>query len=208
VAGIKISGFVHSTKDVPGKWCLILFLAGCNFRCLHCYNWRVVLDIAGNIPIERVLEEIEKSPFLECIVISGGEPTIHEPEELIELINTIKKINPELKIRIDTNGSNPDVIEKLKPYVDGFAVDIKSPLENPEKWKFTTGVDIDPKVIVRTITLVDGMPLTLFRTVRYPWLSEEDIEKIKNFTSKLKSPWYLNPFYAAEDCPFNERIRE
>jgi pyruvate formate lyase activating enzyme len=167
-----------------------------------------VLDIAGNIPIERVLEEIEKSPFLECIVISGGEPTIHEPEELIELINTIKKINPELKIRIDTNGSNPDVIEKLKPYVDGFAVDIKSPLENPEKWKFTTGVDIDPKVIVRTITLVDGMPLTLFRTVRYPWLSEEDIEKIKNFTSKLKSPWYLNPFYAAEDCPFNERIRE
>jgi len=203
---VKVSGFVHSTLDVPEKWSLVLFLPYCNFRCLHCYNWRVVLDIAEHVSLRRVLDEIKNSPFLECVVISGGEPTVHRLDDLLRLVEDIRRANPSVQVRVDTNGSKPYMVRRLKKYVDGFAIDIKAPLDSPEKWKHTTGVDINTKNIVESILEADGMPLTIYRTVRYPWLKDEDLEKIREFVSSLKSPWQVNPFVWVEDCPFNERI--
>lgn len=203
---VKLSNFVYSTVDVPGRWSIVLFLPYCNFRCLHCYNWRVVLDLADSVSLKSVLEEIKNSPFLECVVLSGGEPTVHRIGDLLYLIEDIKRANPSVQIRIDTNGSRPYMVKKLSKYVDGFAIDIKAPLDNHEKWKYTTGVDVKPEHIMESIFIADGMPLTLYRTVKYPWLEEEDVEKIREFTSQLKSPWQLNPFLWVEDCPFNERI--
>ncbi|WP_448588587.1 radical SAM protein [Thermocrinis sp.] len=201
---VKVSGFVHSSVDVPGKWSLVLFLPYCNFRCLHCYNWRVVLDMVEPVNLKKVLDEVRNSPFLECVVISGGEPTVHSLDDLLHLVEDIKRANPYVQVRIDTNGSRPYMIKRLKKHVDGFAIDIKAPLDSEEKWKYVTGVDVNPKSIMESIFEADGMPLTLYRTVKYPWLEEEDLEKIRVFTSSLKSPWHINPFLWVEDCPFNE----
>ncbi|HIQ49023.1 MAG TPA: glycyl radical-activating protein, partial [Aquifex aeolicus] len=46
--GLKFSAYAYSTKDVPGKWSLVLFLPFCNFMCRHCHNWRLVLGREKN----------------------------------------------------------------------------------------------------------------------------------------------------------------
>ncbi|HID65885.1 MAG TPA: radical SAM protein [Aquificaceae bacterium] len=204
--GLKFSAYAYSTKDVPGKWSLVLFLPFCNFMCRHCHNWRLVLGREkNNISEEFIIEEIKKNPFIECIVISGGEPTVHKTEHLSSFIKKIKEVKPELSIRIDTNGYNPGALDKLRDFVEGFALDIKAPIQDDKLYSYTTNVKVDTKKIIESIHIADGLPLTLFRTVNYPWLREEDINAIRGFTKKLKSPWQLNDFYEVPDCPFNLR---
>ncbi len=202
---LKFSAMVLSSKDVPGRWSLVLFLNGCNFRCKHCQNWKLVLGLEEPTLTEgRVIEELEKNPAIDTVVLSGGEPTVHKPEKLKTFLEKLKLQFPYVSVRIDTNGYSPQVVRDLKPLVDGFAVDIKAPLDDKDKLSYTAGAEADPEPIKETISIVDGMPLTLFRTPRYPWLNGRDLEKIKEFTNSLKSPWFLNEFFLVEDCPFNQ----
>jgi len=202
--GLKIASFLVSSKEVPGGWSLALFLKGCNLRCRHCYNWRLVTGNEGAVvEQEDVIREARTLPFLEFVVISGGEPTVSPLKDLIDLICRIKVERPDLKIRVDTNGTNPEVLRELRELVDGFAVDIKSPLDRPDLYSYTTGTEIEVDKVRESIELADGMPLTIYRTPRYPWLSDEDLERIRNFTRKLRSPWFLNDFFEVPDCPFN-----
>jgi len=201
---LKFVSFSYSMSDVPGKYSLILFLSGCNFKCKHCINWRIVLEREkSSLSEEDVLEEIRGNPVIECLVLSGGEPTVHKIHEVINFLEKVRKINNRLKIRIDTNGYNPEAVKELKKYIDGFAVDIKAPLDDKKIYSYTTGINLEPERIIESVNLVDGMPLTLFRTVKYPWLSNQSLKRIEDFTRKLKSPWFLNPFYEVPDCPFN-----
>lgn len=201
---LKFSAMVLSSKDVPGRWSLVLFLNGCNFRCKHCQNWKLVLGLEEPTLTEgKVIEELEKNPAIDTVVLSGGEPTVHKPEKLKTFLEKLRLQFPYVSVRIDTNGYSPQVVRDLKPLVDGFAVDIKAPLDDKDKLSYTAGVEVDPDPIKETISIADGMPLTLFRTPRYPWLSGRDLEKIRDFTNSLKSPWFLNEFFLVEDCPFN-----
>ena len=202
--GLTFLGFSYSSLDVPGVYSLILFLPKCNFRCRHCINWKVVLEKEEErIKEEEVLNEIKNNPVLECVVISGGEPTLHKVNDLVNFIEKVKEAKENVKVRIDTNGYNPDAVRELKKYVEGFAVDIKAPLEDKNSYSYVAKVKVDTERILESVELVDGMPLTIFRTVKYPWLSKEDLKKVENFTKKLKSKWFLNPFYEVPDCPFN-----
>ena len=202
--GLKIGSYLTSSREVPGRWSLVVFLKGCNFRCRHCYNWRLVTgEEKAQIREDEVLYEIRNQPFLECVVLSGGEPTVSPLEDLVEFICKVKESRPELKVRVDTNGSNPEVLKVLKDIVDGFAVDIKSPLEKPDLYSYTAGVEVDTEAVEESISIADGMPLTLYRTPRYPWLEEGDVALIEAFAGRLRSPWYLNRFFEVPDCPFN-----
>lgn len=61
--------------------------------------------------------------FVDAVVITGGEPTIHPLEELCSKL----KRNG-FSIKLDTNGSNPEAIKKLidKKLVDFIAMDVKA----------------------------------------------------------------------------------
>ena len=202
--GLKVASFLVSSKEVPGSWSLALFLKGCNLRCRHCYNWRLVTGKElSSIEKEDLIREARSLPFLEFVVISGGEPTVSPLKDLIDLICRIKVERPDLKVRVDTNGTNPEVLKALKDVVDGFAVDIKSPLQKPDLYSYTAGSEVDVKKIMESIELADGMPLTIYRTPKYPWLGDEDFDQIRKFTSGLRSPWFLNDFFEVPDCPFN-----
>jgi anaerobic ribonucleoside-triphosphate reductase activating protein len=202
--GLKIGSFLTSSKEVPGRWSLVVFLKGCNFRCRHCYNWRLVTgEEKAEVKEEDVLYEVKHQPFLECVVISGGEPTVSPEKDLIDFICRVREERPDLKVRVDTNGSNPEVLSRLREVVDGFAVDIKSPFERPSLYSYTAGVEVDTEAVEESVRLADGMPLTIYRTPKYPWLEEGDIALIESFTRSLRSPWYLNEFFEVPDCPFN-----
>ena len=64
--------------------------------------------------------------YLDSVVISGGEPTIHN--DLISFLDKIKRLG--YFIKLDTNGSNPFVLKQLiqLKLINYVAMDVKAPL--------------------------------------------------------------------------------
>jgi pyruvate formate lyase activating enzyme len=129
---VPIGGFQkQSLIDYPGHIASILFTCGCNFRCNYCHNPQLFSSdtTGGNNELNEksVLNWLsENRVLLDAVVITGGEPTLHA--SLPGLISRIKELN--LKVKLDTNGTNPDMLEKLldEKLVDYFAMDVKAPL--------------------------------------------------------------------------------
>lgn len=115
-----------SLIDYPGKTACVLFVAGCNFECPYCHNPELVRKSAGNNLSEtEVFAFLEsRHGFLDAVVISGGEPTLRP--DLMTLCEKIKQMGFALKL--DTNGSRPDVLKRLIAYslLDYVAMDVKT----------------------------------------------------------------------------------
>ncbi len=110
--------------DYPGKTACILWFAGCNMRCVYCYNPEIVLE-KGHIGIEQAMQFIcSRQGLLEGVVLSGGECTLHK--SIFSLLASIKQLG--FAVKIDTNGSRPEVLEALiaKRLVDYVALDFKA----------------------------------------------------------------------------------
>ena len=76
-----------SLVDFPGHIAAALFTAGCNMRCGYCHNPELVLPerLAPSIPIDNIMLFLKsRTSRLDGVVVSGGEPTIHDdlPEPL------------------------------------------------------------------------------------------------------------------------------
>jgi pyruvate formate lyase activating enzyme len=115
------------TFDGPGLR-LVVFLQGCNFKCLYCANPDTITPKGGTpTDIEEIVRMAvnQKSFFGKKggVTVSGGEPTL-QAKSLIPLFKRLKEEN--INICIDSNGSifNNDVIELLK-YVDLVLLDVK-----------------------------------------------------------------------------------
>lgn len=127
-SSIVFGGFLPTSMlDWEGKVTSVFFTAGCNFRCPYCHNPELVVDIQNLIPLEW--EDLyahlkSRIGWLDGVVIGGGEPTIHS--ELPLYLKKIKELN--YLIKLDTNGSNPSMIDELirESLVDFIAIDIKT----------------------------------------------------------------------------------
>lgn len=128
---MKICGLQKTTLlDFPGHLAATIFLGGCNFRCPFCHN----KDLLGN-DAEAVYTEEELMNFLkkranilEGVCITGGEPTLSAGLE--SLIRRIRNLG--YQIKLDTNGSRPDVLKHLceNGLIDFVAMDIKNSMEH------------------------------------------------------------------------------
>ena len=142
---MKINGFQTLTLlDYPGKVGATLFLGGCNFRCPFCQNKNLVLhpEQESFLPEDEVLAYLKKRQgILDGVCISGGEPTLHR--ELPDLIGRIKSLG--FLVKLDTNGSRPDVIRQLHTdhLIDYVAMDIKSSRQNYPKVSGREHPDLD-----------------------------------------------------------------
>lgn len=190
---MRIGGLQKVTLiDYPGKVACTVFLSGCNFRCPFCYSPELVLP-----------EEIEKHPaikekdffdfllgkkgLLDGCVICGGEPTING-EELVDFCKKIKEMG--FLIKLDTNGSNPDVLNKVIPFIDYIAMDIKAPLN--DKYKDFSGIDCLEE-IKESIELIKRSGLDYeFRTTITSH-SIDDILEIANYIAPAKK-YFLQRF--------------
>ena len=128
---MRIGGIVDtSTVDWYGNVTLMIFAAGCNFRCPYCQNSMLIpADSGKEVPMSSILERIETSRFLlDAVGVTGGEPTL-QPRPLGQIYESAK--SQSLKTMLDTNGSRPDVIQNLceKALLDHIALDIKAPLD-------------------------------------------------------------------------------
>lgn len=149
---MRIGGFVkQSLIDWEDRVTAVVFTKGCNFRCGYCHNPSLVLPEllrqTQDIGEEEILDFLNKRKnWLDGIVISGGEPTLHE--DLIPFIRKIKKLG--LAVKLDTNGSHPEVLEQLiaGKWIDAVAMDIKSSLSLPcyQKINYTMTAPLLEKV--------------------------------------------------------------
>jgi len=165
--------------DFPGHIAATVFTVGCNFRCPFCHNPELVAGIKYNTSdvFEKEFFELLESRRgkLEGVCITGGEPTIQP--DIIEFIRKIK--NLDYKVKLDTNGTRPDVLRRLfsEKLVDFVAMDIKS---SPEKYNDTTNSKADIERIELSVDLIRNSGIDYeFRTTVVPGLHKEaDFEKI------------------------------
>lgn len=170
-----LKGFITTSfVDWPGRISSVLFLAGCNFRCHACHNHKLVLHPASvpDYPLEELLNHLRRRrKWIEGVTVTGGEPTMRKT--LPDLLKTIKALG--IQIKLDTNGSNPVVVERLlrEELIDAVFMDVKAPLHS-EIYSRVAGVPVNIDVILRTIDLLRNAPVEVaFRTTVIPGLVEE-----------------------------------
>lgn len=127
-----IGGLQKTTLiDYPGKLACTVFLAVCNFRCPWCYSRELVLP--EKIVNQPKIEEKyffdflrERQGLLEGVVVCGGEPTVNK--DLPQFLQKLKNLG--YLIKLDTNGSNPEMLQDLINHnlINYVAMDIKGPM--------------------------------------------------------------------------------
>lgn len=115
----------NSFIDYPGIISTVLFFKGCNLRCPWCHNPDIVFSKLPEIDFNGIEQFIQKRhTIIQGVVLTGGEPTLHHSLEMV--VERIRIYG--VKIKLDTNGLNPEVISKVAP--DYCALDIKTSLDN------------------------------------------------------------------------------
>ena len=191
---MKIGGLQKvSLIEYPGQICAIVFSQGCNFRCSYCHNPELVdPDFYGQcLTEEEIFSFLKKRKGkLDAVTITGGEPTIQS--DLIAFIKRIKKWG--YLIKIDTNGSHPEVLAKLiaDKLVNYIAMDIKGPLE---KYGALTRTQIHQELIKRSIEIVmhSGIAHEFRTTLVRSQLTKSDILSIGKLIKNARL-YVLQPF--------------
>ena len=169
----------NSLIDYPGKVSCVLFVSGCNFYCPYCHNPDLVRSQNGAslFPLSEGLDRFltSRRAFLDGVVITGGEPTLHP--QIADLCDRIKSYG--YPVKIDTNGSRPQVIRSLidRRLVDYVAMDIKT---DPFSYWPRIQKTYQPDRILESIRIVmESAPAYEFRTtcVR-PFVDQAVIETI------------------------------
>lgn len=110
--------------DYPNRTACILWFAGCNMRCLYCYNPEIVLG-KGKLSVEEVTAFLRaRQGLLQSVVFSGGECTIHPAfPPLVALAKELGYL-----VKVDTNGTRPRLLSQMieSGYIDYVALDFKS----------------------------------------------------------------------------------
>lgn len=194
---MRICGLNKTTLlDYPGKVASTIFLGGCNFRCPFCQNG--VLVIAPERQPEHTQEEIlaflkKRKGILDGVCVSGGEPTLAKGLE--DFLRKIKALG--YKVKLDTNGSRPQVVKRLarEGLIDKVAMDIKAA---PENYPLLTGIDadrLDMDSICETVEfLLHGRLEYEFRTtVVRPLHTEKDFVEIGQWLKGAKK-YYLQAY--------------
>ncbi|MGE0084579.1 MAG: anaerobic ribonucleoside-triphosphate reductase activating protein [Desulfococcaceae bacterium] len=207
--GLQKNSFI----DYPGKISCVLFCQGCNFRCPYCHN-------PGLINMEKCPQLYEKDvydflishrEFLDGVVISGGEPTLHN--DLADLFGKVKEIG--YPVKLDTNGSRPDVLRSLieKGLVDYLAMDIKT---DPMLYSSLIMKNCLPENILASIHAImeSGLPYEFRTTCVRPFINEENIRIISYLIrgarlyaiQQFHETGILNPeFFKEKDRVFTDK---
>lgn len=162
----------------------------------------MVLGGAENLnSIDEALAHLNKrKAVLGGVVLSGGEPCLYDA--LAELIAEIKRIGgTALRIKLDTNGMFPAVLEKLfsrrewKP--DYIAMDLKLA---PQRYSLLlpreSAAAFNPaEALTQSAALIRKSGIAHeFRSLNLPngFFSEKDIKALAPLAGN--SPWHIRPF--------------
>ncbi|NTU93010.1 MAG: anaerobic ribonucleoside-triphosphate reductase activating protein [Chlorobiaceae bacterium] len=199
LVNLPVGGYLpQSLVDFPGCIAAVVFTQGCNFRCSYCHNPDLV-EAAGMKEqpqmgfLEVVSELRRQASFLDGVVVTGGEPLIHSALPLA--LRVFKQFG--LRVKLDTNGSAPDVLEQLIAgrLVDAVAIDIKAPLRS-DRYTQVAGIYCCSHMldsIRRSIALLGSADIeTTFRST--PLKGIHHLEDILEMVQDVGRPLVLQRF--------------
>jgi pyruvate formate lyase activating enzyme len=184
---LPVKGLID-TSFLDWKGCLstVAFTGGCNFRCPFCHNSDLVTgcESLADMPVAFILAHFRHyRDWLDRLVVTGGEPTIHPA--LGAFLQRMKDAG--IKIKLDTNGSNPSVLQKLVAdgLVDFIAMDVKGPLKSYDRW---CGTKVSGKRIEESIAFIrEGSVDYEFRMTVVPFFHKErDVYEVAEYLRGAK----------------------
>ena len=191
-----IRGFLETSfLDWPGRLAAVVFIGGCNFRCPFCHNKELVLEPGRlpAIPLGGVLKRLAGlDGWVRSVVVSGGEPTL-DPR-LPGLLGRLRSAG--FGVKLDTNGSRPDVLARLiaRGLVQAVDMDVKAPLD-AGRYRALAGVPVRVAEIRASVDLLalSGLPHR-FRTTWVPGLHRrEDLTRMRE-EIPAESPMIIQAF--------------
>jgi pyruvate formate lyase activating enzyme len=178
-ARLRVGGITDmSTVDWYGNVSLIVFCAGCNYRCPYCQNSGLIpLDSGREISLDYLRERFEANKVInDAVVFTGGEPAL-QPEAIIEAARLAKSRG--LKVMLDTNGSVKENIDKIlrSRAIDRVALDVKAPI-NPRDYGRVTGRpdfgEASVEAVEHSLTLSKELSIEMeVRTTVAPGVSDD-----------------------------------
>jgi len=168
-----------TTIDYPGYLAAVLFTRGCAWNCRYCHNHALrdftQEDLVSWEEIKSFL--VSRSDYLDGIVISGGEPTLHPALPFV--LESIRELG--YKTALHTNGMNPDMLRNIikRGLLDYIAMDVKGP---PRAYDRITRKKYTCFDVSRSIDIILSSNIEYeFRTTYHPLiLSEEEILEVMN----------------------------
>ena len=178
--------------DYPNKSACILWYAGCNMRCLYCYNPEIVLG-KGAITFSETISFLKKRKgLLDAVVFSGGECLIHK--NIVKQIKEVKALG--FLIKIDTNGSNSKVVKQLldNNLIDYVALDFKA--LKPSYNAITKSNLFDEFESSFELLLASTIPFEIRTTYHSELISDVELNEMIHFLEykEYKGNYYIQYF--------------
>ncbi|HLT87275.1 MAG TPA: anaerobic ribonucleoside-triphosphate reductase activating protein [Sphingobacterium sp.] len=190
--------------DYPHHTACIVWYAGCNMRCLYCYNPDIVLG-KGKLTIEDTRGFLQsRKSLLQGVVFSGGESTLHPT--LIPLARIAKGMG--YRIKVDTNGTKPNVLKQLwdEGLLDYVALDFKG---IDKKYREITLSDtFAPFADSLSLLQKNAIPFEIRTTWHANLLSIEDIGAMiryleqRGYTGKYFIQYFRNGLKTLSPLPY------
>lgn len=181
--------------DFPDKTACIIWFAGCNMKCLYCYNPDIVYGKGTKTTDEALAFLATRKGLLDGVVLSGGECTLHQ--EIYDFAKDVKKTG--MLVKADTNGSNPKWIQKMidTGNLDYVSLDFKAP---EDKFKNITSSEFFKEFnSTLDILIKSEIPFEVRTTIHSDFLSPADIDGMIDFLSRKNytGTYYLQHFIDA-----------
>ncbi len=185
-------GFIHSfttgsTVDGPGVR-VVVWTAGCQWRCLYCHNpdtWNMMNGMP--VTIQRATDELRKyrhglKVMNGGLTLSGGEPLMQD-RFAVKLLSAAKEMG--VHTTIETNGYLGERLhdDELKK-IDLVLLGIK--MWDPQRHRALTGKDISLTLNFARRLANNNTPIWV-RFVLVPGLTDdtENVRSIAQFTASL-----------------------
>ena len=190
-----------SMIDFPGHMCGVFFTAGCNMTCGFCHNAVLMSKPQKTLSWERIDQvcRVFKDEWVDAVCITGGEPTLQP--DLLKLIHFFRDRG--FKIKLDSNGTRPEILKEFLPLVDLIAMDIKS---GPDGYADLAGFPNIGK-IRESIELIknSGVDYEFRTTVITPFHTDEQMLGAGELIRGAKR--YCLQAFVPQDCLPDEKFR-
>lgn len=126
---IEVFTSIQGEGVLAGQSHLFIRTAGCNLTCDYCDTPGSRAEGKGtDMSVSALFEQIagEKSPF-DAISFTGGEPLLH-PVFVREAARSFRSDPRTARtLLLETNGTLPEALEHVIPYIDIVSMDVKLP---------------------------------------------------------------------------------
>lgn len=214
--------FIRTFDDLPGHVSVLIHSwNGCNMRCFGCHNYgELIAKKPENYltPAQVVARLADCGDLFDAVMFSGGEFLINDVSDVEALLQRVREVFKGI-IVVYTNGTYPRKLRRLLEHglVDGVHIDMKLPYhsldleEDREIFETILGAVPTPRYCRDMLESIEAVikhnsKVSQVRTVRYPLLSDEYFEQIRDYVNDLNAkydsevPYFLNPFHAPQSA--------